>query len=150
MLWPSEIPKSETSGPSRNSSITTWGDCKACSSAKLRSLVTTTPLPAANPSCFTTYGAPKASNAFSISSLVEHVKNFAVGTPASRITCFAKSLDASSCAAAFDGPKQGIPAAPDASARPFANGFSGPTTMRSILSFFANSITALFSSTLIG
>jgi hypothetical protein len=43
MFLPSEIPEGETSGPSRNSSITTRGLSSACSSAVSRSLVTTTP-----------------------------------------------------------------------------------------------------------
>ena len=142
---PSLIPKSETSGPSKNSSMTTCGACSACSIAKSRSSVTTTPLPAAKPSCLTTYGAPKVSRAFSISFWLLQVKLFAVGTPASRITCFAKSFEPSICAAAFDGPKQAILALFSASARPFTKGFSGPTTTRLEFNFFASSTIALLS-----
>jgi len=83
----------------------------ACASASARSSVTTTPLPPANPSSLTTYGAPNASSALLISASLVQVKLRAVGTPASRITPFAKSFDPSSAAAAFDGPKVAIPAA---------------------------------------
>ena len=51
---PSVIANSETSGPSRYSSITTRAQWLACSSATARSVVTTTPLPAASPSSLTT------------------------------------------------------------------------------------------------
>ncbi len=56
---PSQIAKTETSGPSRNSSITTRSQVAACASASARSRVTTTPLPAASASSLTTYGAPE-------------------------------------------------------------------------------------------
>ena len=45
---------SETSGPSRNSSITTVPQPRACARAAARSEVTSTPLPAARASSFTT------------------------------------------------------------------------------------------------
>ena len=57
------IANSETSGPSRYSSITTRSHAAACASASSRSSVTTTPLPAASPSSLTTYGGPNASSA---------------------------------------------------------------------------------------
>ena len=53
---PSVRQNSETSGPSRYSSITTRPHATAWASAAARSEVTTTPLPAARPSSFTTYG----------------------------------------------------------------------------------------------
>ncbi|CAB5014347.1 unannotated protein [freshwater metagenome] len=146
---PSLIPKSETSGPSRNSSMTTRGDNSACSIAALRSSVTTTPLPAASPSCLTTYGAPKVSSADSTSDLLVHVNDLAVGTPASLITFFAKSFEPSNCAAACDGPKQAIPATLSASDKPLTRGFSGPTTTKSIRHFWASETTAELSSTFI-
>ncbi len=74
-------------------------------------------MPAARPSSFTTYGAPNSSSAAATSSTVSQVRDRAVGTPAEAITCFAKSLDPSSRAAARDGPKQAIPLARMASAR---------------------------------
>ncbi len=66
-VTPSVIANRETSGPSRNSSMTTRSQAFACALAASRSAVTTTPLPAASPSSFTTYGAPKASSASSTS-----------------------------------------------------------------------------------
>ena len=51
---PSHTANSETSGPSRNSSTTTRPQVAACASASTRSVVTTTPLPAASASSFTT------------------------------------------------------------------------------------------------
>lgn len=64
---PSVMAKRETSGPSRNSSMTTRSQALACVLAASMSAVTTTPLPAARPSSLTTYGAPKASRASSTS-----------------------------------------------------------------------------------
>ena len=57
-VTPSQIANSESSGPSRNSSITTFTQASACARAAARSGVTTTPLPAARPSFLTTYGGP--------------------------------------------------------------------------------------------
>ena len=126
--------------------MTTRELSSACSKAIARSSVTTTPLPAASPSCFTTYGAPKVSSARSTSSRVSHVKLCAVRTPASRITCFAKSFDPSISAAAFDGPKTAKPALRRSSDNPWIKGFSGPMTTRSIPSDSAKAITAALSS----
>src|SRR5674536_302333 len=53
---PSVTANSDTSGPARYCSTTTRGRRAACASAASRSVVTTTPLPAASPSSFTTYG----------------------------------------------------------------------------------------------
>src|SRR4051794_24719164 len=55
----------------------------------------------------------------------------AVGTPAAAITCLAKDLLPSSCAACSDGPKQAMPASRTASAAPATSGTSGPMTTRS-------------------
>ena len=103
---------SETSGPSRYSSITTRSQAAAWASASSRSSVTTTPLPAASPSSLTTYGGPNSSSA------VRRLRrrrctsaSRAVGTPAAAMTSLAKAFDPSSWAAAPDGPKQAIPAA---------------------------------------
>ena len=73
--------------------------------------MTTTPLPAASASSFTTYGAPKSSSAASTSAAVVQVCEPAVGTPAAAITSLANALEPSSCAAAPDGPKTAIPRA---------------------------------------
>ncbi|CAB4629732.1 unannotated protein [freshwater metagenome] len=54
MFLPSEIPNRDISGPFKNSSITTRVHESACANAASRSDVTTTPLPAASPSSFTT------------------------------------------------------------------------------------------------
>src|SRR5438270_11614293 len=101
---PSVRQKRDTSGPSRNSSTTTLRKPplgpSACASASLRSSVTTTPLPAASSSCLTTYGGPTRSSAVASCSGVSHTQCPAVGTPASAITCLAKALLPSSCAAA--------------------------------------------------
>ena len=67
---PSVTTNSETSGPSRYSSMTTRPQSAACASAAARSSVTTTPLPAASPSFFTTYGGPNSSSARAASSRV--------------------------------------------------------------------------------
>ena len=74
----------------------------------------------------------------------------AVGTPASRITDFAKDLLLSSCAAAFEGPKTRSPARSNSSTIPAASGSSGPTIVRSILFSFANATSPAKSSGAIG
>ena len=103
--------------------------------------VTTTPLPAARPSSFTTYGAPNSSSAAAASSAVTHSRAAAVGTPAAAITSLANALEPSSWAAAPDGPKQAIPRSVTASATPATSGASGPTTTRSTPSDSARSAT---------
>src|SRR5690606_16410362 len=128
---PSQTAKSETSGPSRNSSMTTRSQVSAWASASARSAVTTTPLPAANASSLTTYGAPNSSSADAASTRVVQVREPAVGTPAAAMTSLENALEPSSWAAAAPGPKTGTPAARTASATPATSGASGPTTTRS-------------------
>src|SRR5674536_367243 len=128
---PSVTANSDTSGPARYCSTTTRGRRAACASAASRSVVTTTPLPAASPSSFTTYGGPKSASAAAASLSVAQVRAAAVGTPAAAITSLAKDLEPSICAAAADGPKVAIPAARQASAAPLTSGTSGPITTRS-------------------
>ncbi len=140
---PSVIAKRETSGPSRNSSMTTRSQALACSRALSRSAVTTTPLPAARPSSFTTYGAPKASSASSTSSGFVQTYERAVGTPAPAMTSLAKALEPSSSAASLEGPNTGMPASRTASATPATRGASGPTTTSSAPSSVASAATAL-------
>ena len=60
---PSVTANTDTSGPARYSSTTTRSHAAAWASATERSPVTTTPLPAASPSSFTTCGAPNSSSA---------------------------------------------------------------------------------------
>ncbi len=103
--------------------------------------MTTTPLPAARPSSFTTYGAPSSSSAAAASSGVVQTNARAVGTPAASITSLANALDPSSRAAHADGPNAAIPAVRTASATPATSGASGPTTTRSTPSEAASAAT---------
>ncbi len=144
---PSHTQNRETSGPSRKSSMTTVPpgrerQCSAWARAAFRSSVTTTPLPAARASSLTTWGAPSSVSAAPTWSIVWQVKERAVATPAAAMTSLAKLLEASSSAAARDGPKQGIPAAVTASATPATRGASGPTTTRSTPCAWATRATA--------
>ncbi len=104
--------------------------------------MTTTPLPAASPSFFTTYGAPKASSAASTCSAVSQAAAPAVGTPAAAMISLANALEPSSRAAAADGPKQGMPLARTVSAAPATSGASGPITTRSAPVSTASAATA--------
>ena len=67
-------------------------------------------------------------------------RNSAVGTSACRISFLAKTLLASSWAAALVGPKMRRPAFWKASTMPSASGSSGPTTVRPMFSFLAKRI----------
>jgi hypothetical protein len=128
---PSVTANSDTSGPSRNASITTVPQVRACALAAARSAVTSTPLPAARASSLTTYGGPKAASARSAPAAVEQVTDAAVGMPASAMTCLANDFDPSMRAAAASGPKQAMPSSRSASAAPATSGASGPITTRS-------------------
>src|SRR5262245_40419697 len=138
---PSLIPNRDTSGPSRYSSMTTRPQRAACATASARSVVTTTPLPAASPSSLTTYGGPNSASAPATSASVSATTARAVGTPAAVMTSFANALEPSSLAAAAVGPKQAIPAARTASATPPTSGASGPITIRSAPRCRASSVT---------
>ena len=61
------------------------------------------------------------------------------------INCLAKVLDTSNCAALAVGPKHLIPILVNSSTIPATKGSSGPTTTRSIDSFFAKRINCLIS-----
>src|SRR5580693_9215194 len=137
-VTPSVTANRDTSGPSRNSSITTVPQSLACRRAAEMSAVTRTPLPAASASSLTTYGGPNAASAASASAAVRQVNDAAVGMPASAITCLAKDLEPSIMAAWADGPKQAMPASRSASAAPATSGASGPITTRSGPSLRAN------------
>src|SRR5512144_1995537 len=139
---PSVTANSDSSGPSRYSSTTTGPHRPACSIAARRSVVTTTPLPAASPSALTTYGGPNASSARSTSTAVAQVRAAAVGTPAAAMTCLANDFDPSIRAAAADGPNAAIPQARTASAAPATSGASGPITTRSAPTRRASAATA--------
>jgi hypothetical protein len=104
--------------------------------------VTTTPLPAARPSAFTTYGGPNSASAASASGPVWQVRALAVGMPAAAMTSLANDLDPSIIAACLPGPKQRMPAALTASATPATSGASGPTTTRSAPVRRASAVTA--------
>ena len=157
---PSHSANSETSSPVRHSSITTAAPASPkarrsiiasiAASASASVAATTTPLPAARPSAFTTIGAPRRrtnSRAASASSKRSHC---AVGMPAASHTSLVKALLPSSCAAARDGPMQGIEAASMASAMPATSGASGPGTTRSISLSWAKATRAGKSSSPIG
>ena len=103
-------------------------------------MATTTPLPAAKPSAFTTIGAPVlAMNCFA-SSASKNTPYAAVGILYFFIRSLANTLDPSSWAAALDGPNTGIPASFNTSASPATRGASGPTTTRSTLLSFKKRI----------
>src|SRR5271163_567434 len=148
---PSTTQNSDTSGPSRKDSSSTG--CPDSSSpaawarATSRSGVTTTPLPAANLSSFTTQarspvGGPNRSSAASKYAGLSTISLEAVRTPAAPITSLAKALDPSISAAALLGPKQAMPASRTASATPSTNGTSGPMTTRSARISRANATTS--------
>src|SRR3954447_14400194 len=143
---PSERANSDTSGPSRYSSISTeWppsSTARPWARAASRSVLAATPLPAASPSSLTTYGAPASSSAVSSSAGPPTAQKPAVGTPAAVITCLAKALEPSICAACCDGPKQAMPASRTASATPATSGTSGPMTTRSACHSVASPATA--------
>src|ERR1700721_636418 len=148
---PSPTQNSDTSGPSRKDSSSTGcpdsSNPAAWARATSRSGVTTTPLPAANRSSFTTQarspaGGPNRSRAASKHAGLSTISLEAVRTPAAAITSLAKALDPSISAAALLGPKQAMPASRTASATPSTNGTSGPMTTRSARISRANATTS--------
>src|SRR6185437_15118968 len=144
---PSVTTNSETSGPARYSSTTTRPQTRPWAWAASRSSVTTTPLPAASPSSFTTYGGANASSAASSEASSVHTNERAVGTFAAAMTSLANALEPSRRAADSAGPKQAIPLARTRSARPATSGASGPTTTRSAADSTASAATAATSLT---
>src|SRR5919199_1778346 len=151
---PSVTANSDTSGPSRYSSTSPAPPASSTrcpwATAASRSVVTTTPLPAASPSSLTTYGAPASSSAVSSSAGPPTGQDRAVGTPAAAITCLANDLLPSIWAASADGPKQAVPVSRTASAAPATSGTSGPTTTRSAPQPRATAATASGSATCTG
>ena len=104
--------------------------------------MTTTPLPAASASSFTTYGGPNVASATSASASLWQVNERAVGIPASVMTSLANALEPSMRAAAASGPKTAMPAARSASATPATSGTSGPITTRPALMCSASRVTS--------
>mmetsp|Transcript_15041 Transcript_15041/g.47405 ORF Transcript_15041/g.47405 Transcript_15041/m.47405 type:complete len:207 (+) Transcript_15041:2609-3229(+) len=120
--------------PKARSSITVFRAARASSSEVGMS----TPLPAAMPLAFTTTSRPAAYSARMYSQAVSYsaslkFRKAAVGSSCRAKKLLEKALEASSSAAAFDGPKQGRPATAQASARPAQSGASGPTKTRATL-----------------
>ena len=100
--------------------------------ARSSDFVTSTPLPAARPSAFTTYGPSISSSRATADSRSKYSADFAVGTRADAMISFANDFDDSMRAASLLGPNTEIFADLSASATPAARGPSGPTTTRSI------------------
>ena len=148
---PSTRTKKLASSPCMNSSITTSAPAspkappKAASMAAQASasvMATVTPLPAASPSALTTIGAPvRAMWARAAAASVKRAQA-AVGAPTASQISLVNAFDASSIAAAREGPKTRIPASRSASATPAASGASGPMTTRSIACSSQNAATA--------
>mmetsp|Transcript_36435 Transcript_36435/g.96926 ORF Transcript_36435/g.96926 Transcript_36435/m.96926 type:complete len:222 (+) Transcript_36435:1482-2147(+) len=131
-----------TSSPTSSCSMTTSSpaDPKALSSitafrsrsASSKDSGMSTPLPAASPLAFTTTSREAAYSPLTYATAASYspclkFRNAAVGRPYFSKSCLEKALDASSSAAAFDGPKQRMPAPAHASTRPSTRGISGPT-----------------------
>ena len=128
---PSVSAKTESSGPSSSSSISTWSSSADAlrSPASTSSCVvqTKTPFPAASPSALITHGGR------AIASWA------AIGTRAAESTSLAKLFEPSMRAAAALGPNVAMPASRNSSATPATSGPSGPITARSIPSARASS-----------
>ena len=137
-VFPSVKASTETSGPSRYSSITTLSPllpnlppciisvivCMA--SSRLSAIIT--PLPRASPSALITMGRGAFSAYRSASSILLNVSKRAVGILYFFMRFLEKTLLPSIIAASARGPKQGIPAASSASTHPSTRGSSGVTT----------------------
>src|SRR5579875_1775049 len=148
---PSTTQNNDTSGPSRKDSNSTGcpvsSRLAACARATSRSGVTTTPLPAASRSSFTTHaGSPAATpnraSAASKCAGLSTISLAAVRTPAAAITSLANAFEPSIRAASSEGPKQATPASRSASATPSTSGISGPMTTRSERTRWASSTTS--------
>ena len=135
-----------------NSSITTAAPAAPWAPPNISSMAacaawtvsaTTTPLPAASPSALTTIGAPWAVTWARAEAALSKRAQAAVGAPAASQISLVKLLEASSWAAAAEGPKARIPASVSASATPAASGASGPMITKSIASSAANPTTRL-------
>ena len=130
-VTPSASANSDTSGPSRNSSMTTVPQAGRARRPRPGRSVTSTPLPAASPSALTTYGGPNSSSAAATSAGPVQVPRAAVGMPAARMTFLANDFEPSMAAARRLGPKQAMPDRAARPATPATRGASGPMTTRS-------------------
>ena len=115
---------------------------RTAASASARLSVTVTPLPAANPSAFTTHGPPDPRMWAPAASGSSNDHDRAVGTPWRAITALANAFEPSRRAPEAVGPKARIPLALSASTAPATRGSSGPTTTRSTTSASAMSAIA--------
>ena len=138
---PSHSTSNEHSSPTRPSSTTTRRPASpnaspdslapTSASASANESVTSTPLPAARPSVFTTHGPGRERRNSIAGPASSKVPNRAVGTPASARSSFMKALEPSMRAPSAPGPNTRRPAARSRSASPSTSGASGPMTNRS-------------------
>ena len=161
---PSTNISSDTSLPTRHSSRTILSAAAVPTSAAIsliaaiasaRFAATTTPLPAARPSAFTTTGVFSSPKSPLSSSRIANsgecaVTNFAVGTPCRTIKFFENDLLASSWAASLFGPIIFRPRDSNSSTIPRASDVSPPTNVRSIPLATAKAASPRVSSGLIG
>ena len=131
---------SEHSGPVMHSSMRTVlpaspnlpsKHSRTASSASSTVEATTTPLPAARPSAFTTMGAPCSRMKAIAGSHESKVAYAAVGMSFFSMNALLCALLPSSSAPAASGPKTEMPASRNSSATPATSGASGPMTTRS-------------------
>ena len=142
-VFPSVKERTETSGPSKNSSTTILSpllpNCLShiidliASTASSRVNAMITPLPRASPSALMTVGIGAVAIYSSALSTLSKTSQAAVGIEYFFINSFEKTLLPSIIAAFARGPKQGIPFSSKASTQPSTSGSSGATTANSIL-----------------
>ena len=135
---PSVNDRTLTSGPSRNSSITTVSPLapnflssmivRSPTLASSRVSAIITPLPSASPSALITVGIGQVSMYFRAASISSKISYDAVGIPYFFMSRLEKALLPSMRAAALSGPKQGMPFSSSMSTRPSTSGSSGATT----------------------
>ena len=152
---PPTTAKKLASSPPRNSSTTISSPAapnaeltimsSTASRAVCVSNATITPFPAARPSVFTTMGAPSLVMYFFAAAESVNRAYFAVGISYFFNRSFKKPLLPSKRAAAFVGPKHGIPDAMSESARPSTRGASGPHTTSPTAFAVQNATTAAWS-----
>src|SRR5437899_3169221 len=133
---PSTSAWSDASSPWRTSSSRTRplfaGGEASASTAASRVSATVTPLPSARPSAFTTTGASQRESASRAAAASANDSHFAVGTPASSMSSFAKDFDHSIFEASRDAPTTAMRDRRSTSPIPAAMSSSGPTIARSI------------------
>ena len=127
-VLPSVKESTDTSGPSKNSSMTMCSPlapnflsciiCLTASAASSRLIAIITPLPKASPSAFMTVGIGAVLIYSSASDAESNTSYFAVGMPYFFMRFFENTLLPSMIAAFFCGPKQGMPFASSASTHP--------------------------------